>query len=153
MTTCIWEKIKNKIDEHGYMTGIDRESRRKMTHEVFTPSYVVVQMLQELGHENFSAGKTILDPACGDGQFLVGAKWVKVYFHSMTEEDAVKDIYGVDIMKDNVEMCKSRLGGGNIYHGNTLEPGEDLEGQSKEDKAEVQKLFAKSSLLDDAFDW
>ena len=28
----------------------------------------------------------------------------------MTEEDALKDIYNVDIMRDNVDLCKKRLG-------------------------------------------
>ena len=49
-------------------------------------------------------------------------KRYKVLVHGMTEEDAVQDLYGVDIMADNVEVCKRRLGGGNIICDNLLDP-------------------------------
>lgn len=67
-------------------------------------------------------GKVALDPACGDGQLLVPVKWVKVLHFGMTEEEALEDIYGVDLMPDNVELCKRRLGGGNIVCDNALDP-------------------------------
>jgi hypothetical protein len=43
----------------------------------------------------------------------------------MSVDDALQDIYGVDIMPDNVEVCKRRLGGGNIICDNALDPKTD----------------------------
>ena len=126
----MWDKIKKEMDKHGYMSGIDRQSDRvKATAEVFTPSDLVIELIQELGIENLAPNKTVIDPACGDGQFLIAAKLVKMYHFGMTEEDALKDIYGVDIMRDNVDLCIKRLGGGNIVMGNTLDPETKLEEQ------------------------
>jgi type I restriction-modification system DNA methylase subunit len=118
-----WPSIEAKVNEHGYMSGVDRMSERvKSTGEVFTPTSLVIEMLQQMDINNFAPGKTVIDPACGDGQFLVTVKWIKVIHFSMTEEDAVKDIYGVDIMQDNVDLCKTRLGGGNIICDDMLNP-------------------------------
>jgi type I restriction-modification system DNA methylase subunit len=53
---------------------------------------------------------TYLDNSCGDGNFLVALLQVltKEYGH---DRDHVVDnqLYGVDIMEDNVEVTKSRL--------------------------------------------
>ena len=69
-----WDKIKQLTDQHGYMSGIDRMSERvKETHEIFTPTDIVIDMLKN-DVDSFAPQKTVLDPACGDGQFLVVAK-------------------------------------------------------------------------------
>lgn len=151
----IWDKIAEKTNQHGYMSGVDRQSDRvKETGEVFTPTDLVVEMCQKLmekNSESFAPGKTILDPACGDGQFLVAAKWIKVLHHNMTEEEAVKDIYGVDIMRDNVDVCRRRLGGGNIVMGNTLDPCTRLEDQTEEELRLMRDWFAEEASLEDFF--
>ena len=59
----------------------------------------------------------------------------------MSEEEALKDIYGVDIMRDNVDLCKKRLGGGTIVMGNTLDPAKKLEGQSDSEHEIMKFLF------------
>ena len=111
----MWDKIKDKINDHAYMSSIDRDKQRIQSNaEIFTPTDLVIEMLNNIEIDRLGAGKTILDPACGDGQFLTAIKWVKVYIHQMTEEEALQDIYGVDIMRDNVDLCKKRLGGGTI---------------------------------------
>ena len=143
----MWDKIAEKTNEHGYMSGVDRESDRvKATGEVYTPTDLVIEMLQTMDIEDFAPGKTTLDPACGDGQLLVPVKWLKVFHYNMSEEDAVKDLYGVDIMRDNVDLCKRRLGGGNIVMGNTLDPDVYLEGQSEDEYISMRKWFGTGSL-------
>ena len=143
----MWDKIAEKTNEHGYMSGVDRESDRvKATGEVYTPTDLVIEMLQTMNIEDFAPGKTTLDPACGDGQLLVPVKWLKVFHYNMSEEDAVKDLYGVDIMRDNVDLCKRRLGGGNIVMGNTLDPDVYLEGQSEDEYISMRKWFGTGSL-------
>ena len=129
------------------MSGVDRESDRvKATGEVYTPTDLVIEMLQTMDIEDFAPGKTTLDPACGDGQLLVPIKWLKVFHYNMSEEDAVKDLYGVDIMRDNVDLCKRRLGGGNIVMGNTLNPDVYLDGQSEDEYISMRKWFGTGSL-------
>ena len=143
----MWDKIAEKTNEHGYMSGVDRESDRvKATGEVYTPTDLVIEMLQTMDIEDFAPGKTTLDPACGDGQLLVPVKWLKVFHYNMSEEDAVKDLYGVDIMRDNVDLCKRRLGGGNIVMGNTLNPDVYLDGQSEDEYNSMRKWFGTGSL-------
>ena len=143
----MWHKIKELTDKHGYMSGVDRMSERvKKTGEIFTPTDLVIEILQKADIKQFAPGKTIIDPTCGDGQFLVPVKWLKVLHFNMTEEDALKDIYGVDIMRDNVDLCKKRLGGGNIFMGNTLDPFTKLDEQTEYEHEQIIKHFAPQTL-------
>lgn len=141
-----WESIKKKVDEHGYMSGADRMSDRvKETGEVFTPTDTVIEMIELSGVNNYSKGKTVLDPACGDGQLLVTVKYLKVLHFGMSEQDALNDIYGVDIMRDNVDLCKKRLGGGTIIMGDTLRPEIRLKDQTKEEYNKMYEYIYKGS--------
>ena len=127
----MWEKVRHLANEHDYMGGITREKYRvKATGEVFTPDRTGHRDRPATGHRPVCPTKTVIDPACGDGQFLIVALGVKMYHHGMSREDALNDIYGVDIMRDNVDLCKRRLGGGNIVMGNTLDPTTPLDGQT-----------------------
>ena len=130
----MWDKIKDKTNNHAYMSSIDRDKQRvQSTAEIFTPTDLVIEMKSKINIDRLGAGKTVLDPACGDGQFLTAIKWVKVYIHQMTEEEALQDIYGVDIMRDNVDLCKKRLGGGTILMGDSLHPDKRLDGQTDDE--------------------
>ena len=126
----MWNQIQKEIDES--IDYIYRSSDRiKSTGEIFTPSELIVSLFKDVDIDRFAPKKTFLDPACGDGQFLMGVKLVKMYFHNMTEESALEDVYGIDIMRDNVDICKKRLGGGCIVMGNTRHPKKRLEGQTE----------------------
>ena len=139
----MWDKIKDKINDHAYMSSIDRDKQRiQSTAEIFTPTDLVIEMLNNIDINRLGAGKTILDPACGDGQFLTAIKWVKVYIHQMTESDALEDIYGVDIMRDNVDLCKKRLGGGTILMGDSLNPTKRLDQQTDDEYYQIRRLFS-----------
>jgi type I restriction-modification system DNA methylase subunit len=141
-TDAVWDDVLAHVESHDYMGGVERTVERvAATGEVFTPSVLVVEMLKQMPESDFGPGKTVLDPACGDGQFLVAVKWVKVLIHGMTEEDALADIYGVDIMRDNVDLCKLRLGGGTILMGDTMRPPHRLEDQTEEEWDQMQLLF------------
>ena len=149
MHATLWDKVKQRMDDHSYMGEIDRDEYRvKVTAEVFTPTELVIRMLQDCGADKFAPGKTVLDPACGDGQFLVGAKWVKVLFHGMTESEALNDIYGIDLMRDNVDLCKKRLGGGTILMGDSLHPDKRIEQQTIQEHHEMLRLFSDTNPLE-----
>ena len=142
MSDKLWSEVKNRMDDHSYMSGIDRDEYRvKVTAEVFTPTDLVIRMVRECGADKFAPGKTVLDPACGDGQFLVAVKWIKVLFHGMTESEALNDIYGIDLMRDNVDLCKKRLGGGTILMGDSLHPEKRIKDQTNAEHNELLKLF------------
>ena len=139
----MWDKIRDKINDHAYMSSIDRDKQRiQSTAEIFTPTDLVIEMLNNIDINRLGAGKTILVPACGDGQFLTAIKWVKVYIHQMTEEEALQDIYGVDIMRDNVDLCKKRLGGGTILMGDSLNPDNRLKDQTDDEHYQLKGLFS-----------
>ena len=142
MSDDLWNRVAARLDEHAYMDGIERAMKRvRATAEVFTPTALVIEMLRYLDPELLAPGRTVLDPACGDGQFLVAAKWVKVLHHGMSEQDALADIYGVDIMRDNVDLCRRRLGGGTIVMGNTLKPTLHIDGQTQAEHELMVELF------------
>ena len=150
MSDKLWSEVKNRMDDHSYMGEINRDEYRvKVTAEIFTPTDLVIRMLRECGVDKFAPGKTVLDPACGDGQFLVAVKWVKVLFHSMTESDALDDIYGIDLMRDNVDLCKKRLGGGTILMGNSLDYTKKLTEQTNKEYHEITRLFSNTPIIDD----
>ena len=145
MSDKLWSEVKDRMNDHSYMGEIDRDEYRvKVTAEVFTPTDLVIRMVRECGADKFAPGKTVLDPACGDGQFLVAVKWVKVLFHGMTESDALNDIYGIDLMRDNVDLCKKRLGGGTILMGDSLNPEKRIKEQTNTEHNELLKLFTNT---------
>jgi len=148
----MWDVITNKINEHAHMSQVGRGSERvQSTAEIFTPTDLVIEMLSKINIDRLGAGKTVLDPACGDGQFLTAIKWVKVYIHEMTEEEALQDIYGVDIMRDNVDQCKKRLGGGTIIMGDSLHPDKRLDGQTDEEYNKVNSMLSGCPSIEQFF--
>ena len=123
------EQFINHAIDRQYMSGVERDkSRVKATAEVFTPDGLVQEILDKLFHLSpdifEDPSKTVLDPSCGDGQFLV---WVVLYKliqgnyelldddeimqMDVTEEfkQALSTVYGVDLMEDNVVLAKERL--------------------------------------------
>ena len=147
MLKTMWDKIKDCMNDHSYMGEIDRDEYRiKATAEIFTPTDLVIDMLQKTNLDCFLPGKKVLDPACGDGQFLVAIKYVKILIHGMTESDALQDIYGVDIMRDNVDLCKKRLGGGTVLMGDSLCPEKRFTEQTEEEHKQMRILFSTKSL-------
>jgi hypothetical protein len=92
------------------MSGVDRNKVRvKATGEVFTPTSLVQEILDQLPEEVFTdIEKTFLEPSCGDGQFL-GEVLIRKMETGSTFEQALSTIYGVDLMIDNVDLCRERL--------------------------------------------
>lgn len=103
-------EIINHIRNRSYMSGVARDRARvKATGEVFTPTPLVQKILDQLPEEQFTdPAKTFLDPSCGDGQFL-GEVLIRKMENGSTFEQALATIYGVDLMQDNVDLCRERL--------------------------------------------
>lgn len=113
------EIIKQYI-EHArnfeYMSGIERDKlRTKQTAEVFTPTKLVQYILDDMEKENLECFSnpinTYMDNSCGDGQILAEVIIRKLEQSKCSLKQALSTTYGVDIMPDNIELCKKRLMG------------------------------------------
>lgn len=100
-------KSKERVAEHG---------------EVFTNEREVNAMLDLVKDETERIESRFLEPACGDGNFLIEILRRKLavvkrqYGHRNSRADyekysilALSSIYGVDIMEDNAVECRKRL--------------------------------------------
>ena len=110
------DKLIEHSRNHSYMSGIERDKLRiKETAEVFTPTSLVQEILDKLEEQDSelfqNPNKTFLDPACGDGQFLSEVVIRKMERSNCTLEQALSTTYGVELMEDNVKLCKERLAG------------------------------------------
>ena len=103
-------EVIDHIRDRAYMGGVERDKLRvKATGEVFTPTPLVQEILDRLPSEQFTdPSKTFLDPSCGDGQFL-GEVLIRKMENGSTFEQALSTTYGVDLMIDNVDLCRERL--------------------------------------------
>ena len=86
--------------------------------EVFTNPREVNAMLDLVRDESFRLDSRFLEPACGDGNFLIEILRRKLSLlqdiKSQTEWEfksliAVGSCYGIDILPDNAELCRTRL--------------------------------------------
>lgn len=104
------DSLIKHLRDREYMSGVERdEARIKATGEVFTPTPLVQEVLDQLDPTLFTEpGRTFLDPACGDGQFL-SEVLIRKLESGQDLETALNSIYGVDIMIDNVDLCRERL--------------------------------------------
>lgn len=98
-----------------YMGGIERDKLRiKATSEVFTKTEDVQTCLDELEDQVWlDVNNKFIDPSCGDGQFLSEVVIRKMERSGCSLEEALSTTYGVELMEDNVKLCKERLAGPN----------------------------------------
>lgn len=98
-------KSKKRVTDHG---------------EVFTNQREVNAMLDLVKQETERIDSRFLEPACGDGNFLVEILSRKLevvlrrYKKSQLDYErygviAISSIYGIDLLLDNVEECRKRL--------------------------------------------
>ena len=104
------DQIKAHIRDRAYMSGVERDALRvKATQEVFTPTPMVQEIIEKLDLNLFSdPDQEFIDPTCGDGQFL-GEVLIRKLENGISFEHAIQTIYGVDLMSDNVDLCRERL--------------------------------------------
>ena len=82
-------------------------SQEKLFGQVYTPNFVVCKILDDIGYNSQTIlGKTIIDPACGDGRFLVEV--VKRIIKLSPEKDLKQNlqcVYGWDIDDIAIQCC------------------------------------------------
>jgi len=119
----MYESIMTEINaiEAQYTTEQVVSRQRVEDHgEVYTSEKEVVAMIDLVDQEVVRHEATVLEPACGNGNFLaevVKRKLKKIadeYRGSQIEFErygiiAMGCVYGIDILPDNVANCKQRL--------------------------------------------
>jgi type I restriction-modification system DNA methylase subunit len=88
------------------------KARVKQTGEVFTPMDLCRQMVHEIPKEKLKdPNTTYLDNSCGDGNFLAALYEIltKEFGHDGTHV-LNHQLYGVDLMPDNISTVRDRLG-------------------------------------------
>lgn len=108
------------MGDYSIIMSIKERQRVADFGEVFTSEREVNAMLDLVYNETQRIDSRFLEPACGDGNFLVEVLRRKLDvvrqkyranqldFERYTFQ-AVGSIYGVDILADNVEECRERL--------------------------------------------
>jgi len=86
--------------------------RVKRTGEVFTPMDLCLRMVRDLPEEKLSdPSSTYLDNTCGDGNFLDALLTVLTQDYGHDPKHVLNhQLYGVDLMPDNIAEVKRRLG-------------------------------------------
>ena len=86
-------------------------SQEKLFGQVYTPQFIVCKILDDVGYNSSEIlGKTIIDPACGDGRFLV--EIVKRIINFSSDNDLKKNlecVYGWDIDENAIMECRENL--------------------------------------------
>ena len=93
------------------MTLIKSKERVRNHGEVFTPEWVVKNMCDLVRDDCENIHSKFLEPACGDGNFLVEILTRKLK-NAKTIDDtlyALESLYGIDILYDNVYDCRANL--------------------------------------------
>ena len=98
-----------------------RSKQRVADHgEVFTPEWMVEAMLDLVKDESERIDSRFLEPACGNGNFLVQVLRRKLaavdlkYGRSDFERQhyallAVMCVYGIELLPDNIKECRAKL--------------------------------------------
>lgn len=90
--------------------GIKREQKRiKANGEVFTPRDLVLKMLSKIPESTWKdPKKTFLEPTFGSGNMLI-CMLEKRIESGVKPLDALKTLYGIELMQDNVNLCHERI--------------------------------------------
>lgn len=84
---------------------MDKKERVRKYGEVFTPQWVVDRMCDELPDNAFEPARTFLEPACGEGVFVLEILRRK-FKRCKSRKDystAIASVYAMEIQPQNVE--------------------------------------------------
>lgn len=108
-------------DDKGIAESLVRTKQRVADHgEVFTPEWLVKDMLNLVEDESRRIDSRFLEPACGSGNFLVQVLKRKLgavekkYGSSQFDREhfamlALMSVYGIEILPDNISECRVNL--------------------------------------------
>ena len=90
--------------------GITRSKERITKNgEVFTPRSLVEKMMNKIPEEKWKDPNSVwLEPTFGSGNMLICMLERRIA-SGVEPVQAVKTLYGVELMQDNVDLCKDRI--------------------------------------------
>lgn len=105
---------------HSPMSLVKSKQRVADHGEVFTPEWMVEAMLDLVNGVVERVNSNVLEPACGDGNFLVPVLRRKLaqveidYGKSEFERRqyglrALMSVYGIELLPDNIAQCREKL--------------------------------------------
>lgn len=123
------------------MESDKRLKRRNLTGEVFTPDSLLDKMTATLSDGCWSDSNNVfLDNSCGNGNILLYIIKKKLD-NGSTYLEAIKTVYGVDLMPDNIEECYERIKA--LLNERNI----------KYDESEVDTILKHNIVCHDALDW
>lgn len=120
MTRTLQSRLKVCLGQVSHK-GLVRSKQRVADHgEVFTPAWLVEDMLDLVKAETERIDSRFLEPACGSGNFLtevlrrkltaVSAKYGSSPFERMHYALlGLMCIYGIELLSDNIAECRANL--------------------------------------------
>ena len=87
---------------------VDKETAKK-NGEVWTPRALVERMMDKIPEEKWKDPKaTFLEPTFGSGNMLICMLERRIS-SGISPIDALRTLFGVELMQDNVDLCKDRI--------------------------------------------
>lgn len=85
--------------------------KKKLLGQIYTPIHIVEKILKDTGFYELDFGaQTILDPACGDGRFLISiAQYIIENSPPEQLKQNLENIHGWDIDADAIAACRYNL--------------------------------------------
>lgn len=103
-------------DKNRSYSGLITRERQKKTGEFFTPDVLIDKMIDRAGETILEMGKTMFEPAAGDGNILARYITRRVQYNvergvqaAVAAADAIRNVYACEYMKDNRDAIVRRL--------------------------------------------
>ena len=101
---------------------VKSKERVRKHAEVYTPIHIVQKMVdlleqEESGVDVWAIGKTWLEPSCGNGVFIgeIVRRKLSRCLDAKSAIAALKDVYAVDILPDNVQQARCQALGQLVF--------------------------------------
>ena len=105
-----------RIEKVNNLPSYMNVTSKKINGVVYTPKWIVDLILDNIEYKNNIYDKKIIDPSCGEGNFLVVAveRFLKDCIENNLSLDEIKkalhnNIFGFDIDKNSIIKCKTYL--------------------------------------------
>lgn len=146
--------IEHLLDLTNYATPtrLARRKTGKATQEFFTPYSIVKRMADKIPDEDWAdPKKTFLESSFGNGQFVVYIIWNRIQ-HGVDWKTALKTLYGVELMQDNVMETHDRVI--DLLHKLNIDYGDDKSSpMTGYDERVACRIMKKNLVCSDFFKW
>lgn len=107
MRTPVSKLDQTQLEARQFTDQVDRD-RQKKTGEVFTPQYLVDEMINRVPGI-LNPGTTVLEPAAGDGNIVARLIERKIQEGKCSPEQAISDVHACEYMVDNRNAIVKRI--------------------------------------------